>query len=35
MIHIIRHDNIVIVLKIFRFENLFYVVLEHMIISFV
>ena len=35
MIHNIRHDHIVSVLKIFRFESSFYVVLERMIISLV
>lgn len=35
MIHSIRHDHIVNVLKIFRFEGSFYVVLERMVISLV
>jgi serine/threonine protein kinase len=35
MIHSIRHNHIVSVLEIFRFENSFYVVLERMTISLV
>ena len=35
MIHSIRHDHIVTVLKTFRFEGSFYVVLERMVIPLV
>ena len=35
MIYSIRHDYIVIVLEIFRFEGSFYIVFEYIVISFV